>query len=1090
MAVSGATAVIGAQGATVGSYSSAGKAYVYDISTPASPIQKATITASDGAGFDVFGNSIAISGSTVVFGVSSHYTTVPGAVYVFDISNPASPVQKAEIVNPILESYYGFGDSVAVSGTNLVIGDTVYHWNSSYDAGDGIVYSYDLTNPSSPVRAGQFVPYYGQYSGTGTAVAVTSTAIFVTTPGTVSIYQAGCFYSACSAYGTDISTMALAGEIGDPANFAIDGFGYSGAVSGATAVIGAWGTTIGGYAAAGAAYIFDITNPNLPVQKSEFYASDGLTYDEFGSAMAVSGATAVIGAPYKVVGGSYYNGVAYIFDISNPASPIQKAEIADPATVTLGDYFARAMAVSGTTALIGAYGKTVSGQAGAGTVYIYDITNLASPVLKATITDPGTVTAGDGFGISIAVSGATALIGAWGKNSWVGAVYVYDISTPASPVLKATITASDATANDQFGNSIAVSGTTALIGAHTKNSYSGAVYIFDITTPAAPVQKAEIAGTVTNALFGSAIAVSGATAVIGVSDLYAAISTAYIYDITNPAAPVQKEVITESAAQPGDNFGEFLALSGTTAVIGAPSRNSGVTYIYEPACVTPVGSTCATNGACTSTYPEAQAGSLKYVPGRYFEYCNGANWVPIGPCGSANMAFTNQTNASFSTLYQSSIVQIPASSGCDELLSLSGASGSPEFRVCSDAACSSVVQTWGTASYTAPNADYVQLEMTSPSSYGNTNTATLTAGSTANTWNVSTHPCDSGETLSYTNQTGVARSTLTTSNIVQMPPAGYCNQSVSISGAYGSPQFRVCSDAACSTVLQTWTTGPYSAAPGNYIELELTSAANHSTPYTATLAVGSTNNTWSVTTLNYANHALITASGTWTNPGTVTNVGLLVVGSGGGGGGGYNSTSKGFGGGGGGGGVSVETDFAIATSNNLTVTIGAVGSAGAANGNGGTGGTSTVMNGATTLLSAIGGSGGSKGFTSSGGTGASGGNATDSNGPDNGGTPAVSGWEGTVPLGYSSTIYYADGGAGGGTGGYNGAGQIGAQSEWASGGASPGGGGGGASWGAGGAGGTGSVGTAGAANTGGGGGGGGGNKAGGAGGSGYVIIFY
>jgi len=90
------------------------------------------------------------------------------------------------------------------------------------------------------------------------------------------------------------------------------------------------------------------------------------------------------------------------------------------------------------------------------------------------------LTAGDGargdvFGYSVALSGKTAIIGAAGKtienNSGQGAAYVYTCSgTPCTWTQKQELTASDGARDDEFGNSVAVSGKTAIIGAWGKNS--------------------------------------------------------------------------------------------------------------------------------------------------------------------------------------------------------------------------------------------------------------------------------------------------------------------------------------------------------------------------------------------------------------------------------------------------------------------------------------------------------------------------------------------------------------------------------------------------------------------------------------------
>jgi hypothetical protein len=101
--------------------------------------------------------------------------------------------------------------------------------------------------------------------------------------------------------------------------------------------------------------------------------------------------------------------------------------------------------------------------------------------------------------------------------------------------------------------------------------------------------------------------------------------------------------------------------------------------------------------------------------------------------------------------------------------------------------------------------------------------------------------------FSFTDQGGVALSTLTTTNIVQL--SGFdCAASTSISGA-GSPAYRTCSDPACSSVVQNWTTGAATVAGGQFVQLRLTSSASAGTINSATLTAGGGNTTWNVETV-------------------------------------------------------------------------------------------------------------------------------------------------------------------------------------------------------------------------------------------------
>ena len=80
--------------------------------------------------------------------------------------------------------------------------------------------------------------------------------------------------------------------------------------------------------------------------------------------------------------------------------------------------------------------------------------------------------ASDDFGYSVAVSGTTAVVGAWGRHSATGAAYVFGESANTW-TQQAELTASDGAASDDFGYSVAVSGTTAVVGAYGNHKKSG-----------------------------------------------------------------------------------------------------------------------------------------------------------------------------------------------------------------------------------------------------------------------------------------------------------------------------------------------------------------------------------------------------------------------------------------------------------------------------------------------------------------------------------------------------------------------------------------------------------------------------------------
>jgi FG-GAP repeat protein len=81
------------------------------------------------------------------------------------------------------------------------------------------------------------------------------------------------------------------------------------------------------------------------------------------------------------------------------------------------------------------------------------------------------------LGTSVALSGTTVVAGAPGKNSFTGAAYVFARSGTTWSQ-QAKLTAAHGAANDSFGNSVALSGATAVAGAPFENANAGAAYVF------------------------------------------------------------------------------------------------------------------------------------------------------------------------------------------------------------------------------------------------------------------------------------------------------------------------------------------------------------------------------------------------------------------------------------------------------------------------------------------------------------------------------------------------------------------------------------------------------------------------------------
>jgi hypothetical protein len=369
---------------------------------------------------------------------------------------------------------------------------------------------------------------------------------------------------------------------------AYDYFGYSVAISGDTAVIGAiYDEAIN----SGSAYIFRLDGSSW-VQEQKLTASN--TNINFGLSVAISGDTAVIGADRDDAGSDA--GSAYVFHFDD-SSWVQEQQL----TASDGaahDHLGYSVAVSGDTAVIGAYGDDNENGTDSGSAYIFRFDGSSWAEEAKLLASDGEDY--DYFGCSVAISGDTAVIGADrddnenGTDSGSAYIFRFDGS---SWVQKQKLTASDGEFSDAFGRSVSISGDTAVIGADHEGdngTAAGAAYIFtpnDID-PNNWVQEAKLLASDGSAYdqFGCSVSISGDTAVIGAyrDDNY--LGSAYLFRFNGSSWEQEAKLLASDGSGGGpmeDNFGWSVGISGDTAVIGAHlddndnGTDSGSAYIFE-----------------------------------------------------------------------------------------------------------------------------------------------------------------------------------------------------------------------------------------------------------------------------------------------------------------------------------------------------------------------------------------------------------------------------------------------------------------------------------------------------------------------------
>lgn len=201
------------------------------------------------------------------------------------------------------------------------------------------------------------------------------------------------------------------------------------------------------------------------------------------------------------------------------------------------------------------------------------------------------------FGGAVAVSGDTALVGAY-LDIAAGAAYVRERNHGGPSAWGQVVKLIDGDINTYFGFSVAIDGDTAVVGAHLQDggaSNTGSAFVFgrDHGGPGAWGQIIELTASdaVANARFGYAVAIAGDTVVIGAEKATAGLAldagAAYVFERNHGGPGAWGEVTKLTASEPetGDSFGSSVAIVGDTLVVGAESDDHGGKIDAGSACV-------------------------------------------------------------------------------------------------------------------------------------------------------------------------------------------------------------------------------------------------------------------------------------------------------------------------------------------------------------------------------------------------------------------------------------------------------------------------------------------------------------------------
>lgn len=367
---------------------------------------------------------------------------------------------------------------------------------------------------------------------------------------------------------------------------ASDYFGYSVALSGDTAVIGAGVSYINSASGPGAAYVYT-RNGTSWSEQAKLTASDASTLDQFGISVGIVGDTIVVGARGAdgLVAGS---GAAYVYTRSGTTWSEQAKLTASDGS--LGDYFGFSVAVHGDTVAVGAY-RDDDGGSDSGSAYIYTRSGTTWNQQAKLIASDGLT--GDRFGWSVDIYDDTALIGAYyddDNGARSGTAFVFTRSGTIWGE-QAKLYPDDPKSFHFFGLSVALSGDTALIGAlgdADNGAEAGAAYVF-VRTGMLWSQQAKLKGSdnVTDDEVGWSVALSGDTALLSAirdDDNGTDSGSVYIF-VRNGTTWTEEAKLIPGDGAYRDFFGWSMGLSGDTALIAAHleddnGADAGAAYVF------------------------------------------------------------------------------------------------------------------------------------------------------------------------------------------------------------------------------------------------------------------------------------------------------------------------------------------------------------------------------------------------------------------------------------------------------------------------------------------------------------------------------
>jgi len=432
-------------------------------------------------------------------------------------------------------------------------------------------------------------------AGAGTSVSISGDTAVVGAPGdngdrgAVYVFVRDNISGAWTPQQTLIASDGAAG----------DRFGASVSISGNNVAIGAAGRDND----TGAVYTFNRSGTTW----TQATILTDTSASMLGYSVSIQGLTLVAGAPYTTIGSKINVGNAYAFTSLDGGVSWQQQFALQVVTgqARSGDHLGWSVALSGNTALVGAPDDDFGNKQEAGSMYVF-VRHGSVWSLQARI-NPGPVQSAR-VGAGVALFASTAVIGSDGSNNATGRAYIYARSGTAWSRV-GTLIAANGAAGDRFGAGVAVSGQLAVIGAPFANATgarSGKAYLFGMVGGAFQ-QIATLAASdnVAGDNFGASVALDAGRALVGAPVETSGNGAGYVFMV----APPTITAITNIAPEPsvvGQSYAVSVQVTTDPAGLGTPTGSVTISDGVGSTCT----ATLDAAGTGTCTLASSAAGTL------------------------------------------------------------------------------------------------------------------------------------------------------------------------------------------------------------------------------------------------------------------------------------------------------------------------------------------------------------------------------------------------------------------------------------------------------------------------------------------------